>query len=205
MESWWAALPLIEKVLWCFAVPASILAVIQVFLEILGMSDHDSGDGFDFGDGDADANFDGHHGGDFIDGVHHSPLNLFTVKGFIIFFAAFGWLGIAGVRAAVHPILAMLLASVVGIICMFIFAWVFSTLAKMSERGNFLIKSTLYKSGKVYLKIPGLRAGKGKINIVAQGSLRELVAVTDGEEIPTGAAIQVIEIIDDQTVLVAKD
>lgn len=207
MAIWWAALPLIEKVLWCFAVPATLLAVIQVFLEIFGMGDHHGADGgIDVG-GNANTNFDmdhqgGHHVGDV---AHHSPLNLFSVKGLIIFFAAFGWLGIAGVRTNLHPVIAILIATAVGAVCMFIFAWVFSTLTKMSEEGNFNIKTTIYKTGKVYLTIPANSLGKGKITIVAQGASRELMAMTDGKELATGTQVQVIDIIDNLTVLVAED
>jgi hypothetical protein len=200
-SNWWAALPVFEKILWCLAVPATALAVAQAALEMFGLGEHhaDTDTGGDFDSAGHDADFDaGHH--------HGAPLNLFTVKGLIIFFAAFGWLGIAITRAHLPIWIALLVGSGVGLVCMVFFAWVFATLTRMSQEGNFHIKSTYARTGKVYLPIPAARSAKGKISIVAQGSLHEIDAITDSEEpIPTGSIIQVIDIINDQTVLVAKE
>ncbi|MBI1317093.1 hypothetical protein GC167_09600 [bacterium] len=41
------------------------------------------------------------------------------------------------------------------------------------------------------MRIPASRSGKGKISLSIQGSFREIDAVTEGAEIPTGALVQV--------------
>lgn len=196
LSAWWAAMPIFEKILWSFAVPSSILALVQVFLEVIGMGDH-HGDIADGGfDADIDTDLDTHSG---------SGLHLFSVKGMIIFFAAFGWLGIAASRASLPIWVAVVISSAVGFVCMFIFAWLFATLSRLGEKGNYSIKNAYAKTGKVYLKIPAERAAAGKVTMVVQGTSREIMAMTDGEEIPTGTRVQVVDIIDDQTVLVVED
>lgn len=198
LSAWWAALPLFEKAMWTIAVPSTILTVLQVVTQLIGAGDHDldMDGGADVGDLDGD-DVSGH---DAVDGFH-----LFSVKGIIIFFTAFSWIGIGIYRAGFGGILAVLIGSVVGVLCMTLLAWIFLMLHRLSETGNFEIKNTLAKKGKVYLKIPEKRTGRGKITMVVQSSSRELMAMTDGDEISTGASIQVIDIIDDTTVLVAKD
>jgi hypothetical protein len=54
------------------------------------------------------------------------------------------------------------------------------------------------------LRIPEKRSGSGKIQVSVRGSVHELLAVTDGEEIPSGAVVRVSEIIDEQLLLVEK-
>lgn len=201
---WWEALPLFEKVLWCIAIPFSILTVLQVILEMLGAADHgadtaDGGTDMDFDSADTDL-MDGHvHGHDI------SPFNMFTVKGFIIFFTAFGWISLAAHRAGVPAFFASLIGAVVGIACMALFAWIFRLLHSLSEEGNLQMKNAMAKKGTVYLKIPAERSGKGKVTVTVQGASREFPAMTDGDEIPTGRPIQVIDVLGDNTLLVAKD
>ncbi len=192
MSGWWELLPLFQKVLWVIAVPASVLTILQVLMEIIGFGgDTDTDVG-----ADGDINTDGDHG----DGMH-----IFTVKGMIIFFTAFAWIGLAGVNAGLAAFIASLIGGVTGIAFMFLFAWIFYALSKLSEDGTVQIKNALYQNGEVYLKIPAGREAHGKVIVKIQGHLRELDALTDGEEIPTGTRIQVIDVIDSATVLVAKD
>jgi hypothetical protein len=210
LSAWWIALSTFEKVLWCIAIPFTLLTFLQVILEILGAGDHgaDSGfDGADTSDMDFDHDFD-HDGADAgdLDGAHHmTAMRLFTVKGFIIFFTAFGWMTLASYKAGLPGFIAGIIGAAVGVACMFLFAWIFQTLARLSETGTVLIKNALYKKGTAYLRIPANREGRGKIHVVVQGSTREYEAVTDGDEISTGTTIQVIDIIDNDTVVVSED
>jgi hypothetical protein len=43
------------------------------------------------------------------------------------------------------------------------------------------------------LRVPGHRAGKGKVNVSIQGRNLELEAVTAGEELSTGAACRIVK------------
>lgn len=203
--TWWEALPLFEKVLWCIAIPFSILTVLQVILEMLGAGDSGTDTGADGGmDMDMDA-ADGDISGGHVHGHDISPFNMFTVKGFIIFFTAFGWISLAAHRAGIPAFFSSLIGAFVGICCMALFAWIFRLLHSLSEEGNLQIKNAMAKKGTVYLKIPAQRSSKGKVTVSVQGALREFSAMTDGDEIPTGTPIQVIDVLGDSTLLVAKD
>ncbi|MBZ0274048.1 hypothetical protein K8I61_18565 [bacterium] len=187
LTAWWSALGALDKVLWCVAVPFSVLALLQTALEIFG-----GGDGSDF-----DAGHDA--GGHDLVGLH-----LFSVKGFIFFFCALGWVGLALTSAGVPGVVAIPAGMFAGFLCMVFFAWIFATLHKLSETGNYSIENALLKPGTVYLRIPARRAGRGKVNVTFQGAAREIEAVTDGEEIPTGASIEVVQVLEDGAVLVTK-
>ena len=85
---------------------------------------------------------------------------------------------------------------------MYLFKW----LAGMQQSGNInLQKSAAGCEGKVYLTIPALRGGAGKVQITINGAVREYDAVTESEEpLKTGASIRVVDVIDASTLLVEE-
>ncbi|MDP8224844.1 MAG: hypothetical protein P9L99_15905 [Candidatus Lernaella stagnicola] len=204
MTEWWEALSLFQKVLWVIAVPSSLLTLLQVVLELVGIggetdtdADMSGLDGIDAADFDVDSDTDA--------ADHGSGIRIFSVKGLIIFFTAFAWIGLAGVNAGLVAFVASLIATVSGFAFMLLFAWIFYTLNKLSEEGTVRTRNALFQTGEVYLRIPAERSGYGKVTVIIQGHLRELNAYTDGEELPTGARIQVVDIIDQDMVLVVKE
>ena len=55
------------------------------------------------------------------------------------------------------------------------------------------------------MRIHGSRGNIGKVLVKVQGSLRELEAITDDpEDLPTGAVVNVKEVINDNILLVSK-
>ncbi|MCL4235363.1 MAG: hypothetical protein KJ042_12690 [Deltaproteobacteria bacterium] len=194
-DSWWATLPIFEKILWIIAVPSSVLTIAQAILEMLGAGDagHDVA-GHDVGDLDTDVG--GHDAG----GMH-----LFSFKGVVIFFTAFSWVGIVAVNSGLGVAIASVLGLAAGVVFMVLFAWIFYLLTRMTEAGNTNLDNAILQSGETYLRIPGNRSGYGKVMVKIQGSLRELRAVTDGDEIPTGSPIRVVDVVDAETLLVTKE
>jgi hypothetical protein len=57
----------------------------------------------------------------------------------------------------------------------------------------------------VYLSIPQNLEGKGKVHIVVDGSLHEYDATTNGQQLPTGSHVRVVDILDDQVLLVEPE
>lgn len=198
-SNWWAELALYEKILWPIAVPFTLLTILQVLMEIMGFG-HDSDMNADASGIDGSVSTDGNIGHEGAGGMH-----LFSVKGVIIFFCSFSWIGLAGYGAGLGAFFSSLIGAVFGVGFMFLFAWIFYSLNKLTETGNVQIKNALYQRADVYLKIPAHRSGKGKVNTQVQEMLREFSALTDGEEIPTGASVQIVDILDQETVLVAKE
>ncbi|MNL45160.1 hypothetical protein D3C87_1677810 [compost metagenome] len=56
----------------------------------------------------------------------------------------------------------------------------------------------------MYLRIPGQRAGRGKIQVSVRGAFKELDAITDQDTIESGANIRIIKIENQNLVLVEK-
>jgi len=75
-------------------------------------------------------------------------------------------------------------------------------MGKLSEDGTLKLNNAIGKLGTAYLKIPAQRKGMGKVQIKVQG-YRTLDAITDDmEDIPTGAVVDVVDIINDEILLV---
>ncbi|MEJ2544513.1 MAG: DUF1449 family protein [Calditrichaceae bacterium] len=206
LNEWWTQIPAFERIFWFLAVPSSIISLLQLILEFIGM-------GSDSMDADLDADVDmdvdvdmdadvsdssGHHtGGD---------LRIFTVRGFIVFFTLFGWAGIAFARTGFPGILVIIIAFLIGFGAMVSVAWLFKFLHSLGESGNTDIKNAIGKRGTVYFTIPGGGKATGQIQITFQGSFHTMDAITyDNEEIKTGTNVRVTEVLEDGTLVVIND
>lgn len=216
--SWWASLDMVSQALACVAIPATVVLVIQTLLLLLGVgfhagdgidgADHDFGDGahdfsdaHDFGHIDHDHDFDHDHDHDH--GEHSSGIRLFSVRGFVAFFAVGGWLGIAMIESGVGAVLSVVTAFVAGVLVLLLVAFVMKLLCDMQESGNIDLRNAVAKNGKVYIRIPAARAGAGKITLTLQGTFSEMDAVTDyHEDILPGKMVQVVAVTAEDTLVV---
>ena len=180
-----------EQLLWYLAVPASLVFAVQTILTLVGLS---------FGQADIDAQ---HH-----DGVagEHAYFPVLTVRNLVNFLMMFGWTGIAMIRQFQTGILVTLLVSLVaGIALMFLVAFMFYGVSKLASSGTAAVDQNIVGTeAKVYLKIPARRSGFGKVTIKIQGIQRELLASTEGPELPTGAVVEVTELTADGSVVVSR-
>ncbi|MBN2431695.1 MAG: hypothetical protein JXQ27_09480 [Acidobacteria bacterium] len=225
MAEWWASVATLEKVFWYIAVPFTVVFVLQLVLSIIGIdheSDvdgghvgfghdvdvghdvamgHDMDMGHDFGDHDAAGAHDhghAHHSGELV------PFQLITFRNIVVFFTIFGWTGIVATNYGFGLFVTMLLALPAGLLMMVAVSALFYYAARLTESGTQDIRLALLKSGTVYLTIPGHRQGAGKIHVEFQGALRELEAVTEGDTLPTGTEVRVVEVLPDAVVVVTK-
>ena len=137
-------------------------------------------------DADADSDFDGDHG----DGV-----SVFSVKSVVSFFMFFGWSGLAAADGGLGTIGALAISFVAGLIMMLLTAWVFMLFIKLQASGTMDIKNAIGTVGEVYLTIPPQKQNLGKVQIIIQGGLRTMDAVTEEPEaIKTGSKIEVIDV-----------
>jgi len=184
----WQNMALLEKIYWCFAIPFSLLFVIQMFLTFLGGDVHG-----DIATGDSDVATDHDTGIDF---------QFLTVKNLIAFFTIFGWTGIACIASSMHTVATVLLSTLAGLVMMTIMASIAYFMGKLTDDGTLDLNNAKGKMGSVYLRIPGKRGGMGKVQVKVQG-LQTLDAVTDfGEEIKTGAVVEIVDIINNEILLV---
>ncbi len=191
MTEWWNSFIGVEKFFLTVAIPFSLLTVIQLIMEIMGLGGdhgHDDGGGFNVGDS-----------GGFIDHLH-----FFSVRNLIYFLMMFGWVGLACARGGFPVLLTVPFGIIAGLITTLIIAWIFYALSKLTETGNVQLDNAIGKVGNVYLPIPAKREGKGVVQVTVQGILQELDAITDEDKLPTGTSVQVVDVLNNNMVVVAR-
>ena len=201
MITWWTSLSAIMKVLWAITLSASLIFVIQTILTFLGFGGDSDIDGT--GSFDASGNVD--LGG--TDGTFDTDpsMSLLTFRNFVNFCLGFGWTAVLLHDKIQSTSLLLVIAVIIGLVLVAIVMWIFKWLSGMQQSGNIDVhKSAVGCEGKAYLTIPADRNGEGKVQITINGAVREYDAVTDGEQIKTGAAIKVTEVINDSTLLVEE-
>ena len=192
----WTSLSPFMKVIWCITLVSSLVFIIQTILTFVGA---DTG-----GDFDVDTSFDTDV--DIADAdaaVGSGGVNLYTFRNFVHFFLGFGWTAVILNGSIKSHGLLLLLAVLVGIafvvMTVFLFKWLYS----MQQAGNINVyQSAVGCTGTVYLKIPAERGGEGKVQITIQGAVREYNALTEGDALPTGTPIKVVEVVNPSTLLV---
>lgn len=209
MVEWWANIPSFEKVFWIFAFPSSILFVLQVIMTFIGV-EHSTDFHTDILGGVLHGVHDlphdhnlGHSGENSSDALD-VKFRLFTIRSILAFFTVFSWAGIATSRSGMSHISSIIIAVALGFILMFIVSFIYYSASRLVEDGTMDIKNAIGKIGEVYLTIPKKEKGIGKIQVEIQGVLREMEAITYGEEIENGEKVIVIRIVDNQLLLVEK-
>ena len=221
-SEWWNGLQLTEQVLYCIAVPATLILIIQTILMLIGLGDHGAGinpsdtSGLDMPD-----IFDGADGFDGVDSVDadvsdtsdhdiSSPhdladFRLLSMQSIIAFLCIFGWSGIAALSCGVPAWGAIIIGAVLGFAAMFLVAKIIQWSSKLTQNGNFNIKNLLGENGTVYIPIPPKGEGTGKINISCGERFLELDAVCEGDKmLATGSAVRVVDIIAGSTLVVEQ-
>ncbi len=195
IATWWADLSPVMKLLWGVTLTATLIFIIQTVMTFLG-ADADSTD-FDM---DVDTSLDGSDLSNIDSGA-----NLYTFRNFVNFFLGFGWTAIILQPSVKSTALLVIIAVLVGLALVALVMYMFKWLYSMQQSGNINVyKSAVGCQGKCYLRIPAERAGEGKVQITIQGAVREYNAVTDGDEIKTGASVKVVEAVDGNTLLVEE-
>ena len=179
----------LHSVYWGLAVFGSIFFGITCLLAMLGVGGVD--DGMDI---DAD--------GVALDHVDHGfmDFNLFSIRSILAFLTVFGW---SGVMWGHHGWIGFIAAFAAGTATMFLTAFVIWGLMKLQTSGTVSNRQFIGQPGSVYLSIPGGRSNPGKVTVRFNGATRELKAVAD-EPIPSGAAVEVVELLADSLFLVKK-
>lgn len=189
LEEWWAPLNNAEKVFWAIALIFSVLFLIQFVLSIIGL--------------DFDTEADIELGGEIDTGSDLDPgFSVLSVRSIIAFFTFFGWTGALVLKSGGASWLAITLAFSAGTAAMLGVAYAMYQFYKMNESGTVNLKNAVLKNGEVYLPIPAYKNGQGKVHVKLSGALQELDAVTDGDAIPTGTKIKIIEVLNNNILLV---
>ncbi len=174
------------RTFWYIAIPTSLIFVIQTIMTFAGA---DASDG-------ADADFDSN-----LDGTD-TPFQLFSLRNLINFLLGFSWGGISFYNSISSPALLIGLALLMGLLFLFVFFLIIKQVQKLAEDNSFKLTNAINKSAEVYLTIPGQKSGKGKVMISIHGAFHELQAMTEYDQIPTGAVVKVVKIINEDILIV---
>ncbi len=202
MVEWWSSIPSFEKLFWIVAVPSSTIFVLQTIMTLLGLSHGAEANLEIIDDMPHDHSLEFTH--ESSSEVFDVKFKLFTMRSIVVFFTVFSWTGIASVRGGRSHLTSIIFAVILGFILMFVVSFIYYSAIKLSEEGTMDIKNAVNAQGEVYLTLPKEGKGIGKIQVVIQGVLRTMDAVTYGEELQTGTKITVIRVIDNQLLLVEK-
>lgn len=183
IQAYFEAASVLETFFWIVAIASSVVFVIQAIMLFVGF-DSDT----DFSGGDADFDTDG--------------MNLVSVKTVACFLIGFGWTGAIFYPHLENKVILSIIAVAVGVIFMFLIAFLLRQVLRLSADGTFTPERTVGKVGEVYLRIPG-GAEAGKVNVSLCGSMHELLAFSDAE-IETGAKVRIVRTVDSSSVFVER-
>lgn len=175
------------KMFWYLALPTSLIFVVQLIMTFIGA------DGSDGLEADFDSNLDA--GG---------PFQLISFRNLINFLLGFAWGGISFSNIIQNRSVLIFVAFVIGVLFFLMFVVIMQQLLKFQEDNTVKIQDALHQTGSVYLTIPEQKSGYGKIQVSIKGSQKEYQAVTVGESIPSGHAIRVVEVMDNNLCVVEK-
>ncbi len=178
------------KAFWSVALVSSLIFLIQTIMTFVGM---------DTAHGGMDADFSGDAGHDA-----SGPFQLFSFRNLINFLLGFSWSGITFYQTFSSKLVLIVVAVMVGVGMVALFAYLISLLVRLAEDNSFNIEDTLQQTAQVYLPIPPAHSGNGKIQISVKGAIHELNAVTAGEKIETGAMVRVTDVLENNLLLVEK-
>jgi hypothetical protein len=175
------------KTFWYVALPTSLIFLVLTILTFIGA---DNADG---ATSDFDSNFDG-----------DAPLQMFSLRNLINFLLGFSWGGISLWNTIENKSLLLFVSLMIGASFFVLFLLAMRQMMKIQEDNTLKMTDALNKTGTVYLRVPSNKTAMGKIQISIKGSQREFQAITKGEELESGTAIRVIEVLDDNLCLIEK-
>ncbi len=215
MIAWWNSLDSIMKILYCMAIPATMIFVLQTIAALFGGFeggegaafsdtsglDLDSGAGLDFDGADlpqipdaADID-DIHFSGDGGNPADFSIMRMFTLQGVVTFLMVMGWTSIASIAGGASSGLSITAGTVLGILAMYAVAKLIAASHKLAENGTMDLRNAIGESGQVYIPIPERCSGEGKITLYLQGRYAECTAVSQSQSVlKTGASVRVIDV-----------
>jgi hypothetical protein len=175
------------------------LVLLQFLAGAIGLGG-DHADAADHGDISGDHGADGH---DADHGDGNWFLGLLTFRAVC---AAITFFGLGGLVASYYQLetpAQLGSAFLAGFAALYLVATMMKALYRLKAEGTVRIDNALGQTGTVYLRVPGQRAGAGKVTLNLQSRTVELEAYTAADELPTGTPIRVVAVLGPSSVEVA--
>jgi len=194
MTEWWDALRIDLQIFYTLGILATLVLFLQFVMMFFGFGDHDVSGGHDLHVG-------GVHTGQ--GGVHTDGLNIVSVRTVTAFFFGFGWAGVLAIKQGFSTLGATLIAIVVGALFMAIVYSLMRFVYGLRASGTVDYNNAVGLVGDVYVTVPAKRSGSGQVQILVQGRVRFVPALTEANrDLPGGSKIKVVKLIDQNTLLV---
>ena len=191
---WWESLTSFQQIMFVIAVSSSAVMLIFLVLMLIGVDGSDF-DGVDVPDLDVDFLND-----EPLSGI--GGLRILTLKGVLAFLSIGAWSAYLFAEM-MRPIFASLIGIVLGFVAAYLQALAYQAMMKLESSGNIDYNNAVGKTGTVYMRVPKLKSGKGKVTLVIQERYAEVDAVTEEEEdILPKTSIVIIGLLDPTTLIV---
>lgn len=185
MNEWWQTLTDASRVFWCIAIVASVFQLLMFV-----------GSFFTGHDFDHSA-----HGGD---GGSTEGMKLLSIRAITAFLVGFGWAGALFIGNGTSVPTATLFAMVSGCVFMAIIFVMMRALVSLKASGTMDYANAINQSGHVYVTIPARRGGQGQVEIMIQGRLATVLAVTDYHQPLPPRSPVVVDAVEGKTLLVVS-
>lgn len=159
----WSSLGILAKIFAVIGLTAFVLIVLQAGTSLVG--------------GDVNHDYDI----TVEDGWMGHTWGLFSVRGFFGFFLGLGWGGLIALQRGFSGLTATLVGVGTGFIIAVALALLMRAINSLRSDGTLKMENAIGRTGTVYQRIPARRGGQGKVQIMVQGRLQTLEAVTDSD------------------------
>jgi hypothetical protein len=168
------------------AVLGGFVLVVQVVMSLFG-ADHDM---------DHDVGHDVGHD------VHDGSGSWLSFRAIVAFLAFFGIGGMIGSSRDMGTLASLGLALFAGTIAFLITRVVLMQFSKLRSSGTVDVRNAVGTEARVYLIVPGGKAGEGSVTVTIQGRTMQYRAITPGPELKTGALCKVSAVQANDTLVV---
>ena len=183
VSDWWHSMNSALQTFWVIAIVSGVVLSIQMVLTLIGADAEFDVDGMDAGEG--------------------GDTGLFSIRTVGAFFTGFGWTGVPMLENGYGVGVATFAATVVGLVFLSTVFYLMRYMFSLREEGTLDYSNAIGEVGNVYLSIPPKRKGMGQVEVMVQGRLRTVRAVTDHDEkLENRVAVRVTDLVDRQTLLV---
>ena len=192
MITWWNNLEIVQQIFALFAIPSTLLLLIQTIMLLVGFGSDADGDADMGGDGDLDGDdvFEASSDDGGITG--DDGLSLFTVRGILSMLCITGWTGVALLETALPSWAAIAIAIACGLLTLFVIAYLMRAMSKLQSNGTIDVENCIGKVAQVYIPIPPSGEGSGKVSLTVQEKFCEFSAITpSSSQLRTGAYVRV--------------
>ncbi len=132
----------------------------------------------------------------------NNVFQFFSLHSCIHFLMGLGWGGVILSSFYFSPLKTGIYALLSGLLCTILFYFMINAICKPRHYRMFRMKDTIGLTAIVTVDIPGQQTERGKIEVEVQGFVYNFDAMTEGDAIPAGQQVNIVEIIDNHTLSV---